>query len=134
MKLLGIVWAGIQTSNFSDMAAFTERLIGAPASRQEPGFRLWSFPDGDILELYADGHKPTFGHAPVVGFRVDDLDEGRARLAELGAEILSGYGPNEDGYASVHFRAPDGNVYELTLDPDHERRAGVADHPAVSGA
>ena len=123
MKLLGIAWTGVQTRNFDGMAAFMERLMGAPAPRQEPGFRLWSFPDGDILELYAYGAKPTFGEAPVVGFRVDDLAAGRALLEELGAEIVSGYGPNEDGYETVHFRAPDGNVYELTYDPDHERRA-----------
>ena len=124
MKLLGIVWTGVQTREFDSMAAFMERLIGSPAPRQEPGFRLWSFPDGDILELYAHGGKPTFGEAPVVGFRVDDLTEGRERLEELGAEIVGGYGPNEDGYASIHCRAPDGNVYELTYDPDHESRAG----------
>ena len=125
MKLLGIVWAGVQTREFDQMAAFVERLIGEPAPRQEAGFRLWSFPDGDILELYADGSKPSFATAPVVGFRVDDLAEARARLDELGAEIVGGYGPNEDGYASIHFRAPDGNVYELTYDPDHERRAAA---------
>jgi catechol 2,3-dioxygenase-like lactoylglutathione lyase family enzyme len=124
VKLLGIVWTGVQTREFDQMAAFMERLIGTPAPRQESGFRLWSFPDGDILELYAYGGKPSFGDAPVVGFRVDDLPEGRARLEELGAEIVGGYGPNEEGYASVHFRAPDGNVYELTYDPDHESRAG----------
>ena len=123
MKLLGIVWTGVQTDNFDEMVAFMEGLIGSPAPREEAGFRLWSFPDGDILELYADGGKPTFGTAPVVGFRVDDLAEGRARLEELGAEIVGGYGPNEDGYASVHFRAPDGNIYELTYDPEHEDRA-----------
>ena len=50
---------------------------------------------------------------------------GVAPSEELGAEIVGGYGPNEDGYASVHFRAPDGNVYELTYDPDHEGRAGI---------
>jgi|SRR5687768_3120346 catechol 2,3-dioxygenase-like lactoylglutathione lyase family enzyme len=124
VKLLGIVWTGVQTREFDQMAAFMEGLIGTPAPRQESGFRLWSFPDGDILELYAYGGKPSFGDAPVVGFRVDDLPEGRARLEELGAEIVGGYGPNEEGYASVHFRAPDGNVYELTYDPDHESRAG----------
>ena len=123
MKLLGIVWMGVQTREFEEMATFMERLIGAEAPRQEPGFRLWSFPDGDLLELYAEGGKPTFGDAPVVGFRVDDLAGGLARLEQLGAEIVGGYGPNEDGYASVHFRAPDGNVYELTYDPDHETRA-----------
>jgi catechol 2,3-dioxygenase-like lactoylglutathione lyase family enzyme len=123
MRVLGIVWTGVQTANFDAMATFVEGLIGAPAPQQEPGFRLWSFPDGDIIELYAEGGKPTFGTAPVVGFRVDDLEAGRRRLEELGAEIVGGYGPNEDGYASIHFRAPDGNVYELTYDPDHETRA-----------
>ena len=123
MKILGIVWTGVQTDNFDAMTAFMEGLIGSEAPRQEDGFRLWSFADGDILELYAGGTKPPFGSAPVVGFRVDDLDAGRSRLEELGAEILGGYGPNEDGYGSIHFRAPDGNIYELTYDPDHERRA-----------
>ncbi len=123
MRVLGLVWMGVQTENFDAMAAFVERLLGAPAPREAEGFRLWSCPDGDIIELYAGGTKPGFEDAPVVGFRVDDIDEGRRVLTELGAEIIGGYGPNEDGYQSIHFRAPDGNVYELTYDPDHERRA-----------
>jgi len=123
MRLLGIVWMGVQSPNFEAMATFMERLMGAPAPRQEEGFRLWSFPNGDIIELYADGTKPSFENAPVVGFRVDDLEAGRQLLVEIGAEIVGGYGPNEDGYQTVHFRAPDGNIYELTYDPDHERRA-----------
>ena len=130
MKLLGIVWTGVQTNKFDEMVTFMERLIGSPAPREEPGFRLWSFPDGDILELYTEGSKPNFGREPVVGFRVDDLTDARARLEELGAEVVGGYGPNEDGYASVHFRAPDGNVYELTYDPDHERRASATEPSA----
>jgi catechol 2,3-dioxygenase-like lactoylglutathione lyase family enzyme len=123
LRVLGIVWMGVQTANFEAMAAFVERLMGTAAPRQETGFRLWSFPDGDIIELYAEGTKQTFGTAPVVGFRVDDLAAGRQLLAELGAEVVGGYGPNDAGYESVHFRAPDGNVYELTYDPDHEARA-----------
>jgi catechol 2,3-dioxygenase-like lactoylglutathione lyase family enzyme len=123
MRVLGIVWLGVQTENFDAMAAFVERLLGAPAPRQEPGFRLWSFPNGDLIELYAGGTKPGFEGAPVVGFRVDDLEAGRRLLRELGVEIVGGYGPNESGYETVHFRAPDENVYELTYDPDHERRA-----------
>jgi catechol 2,3-dioxygenase-like lactoylglutathione lyase family enzyme len=123
MRILGISWTGVQSPRFDEMAVFMERLIGTPAPRDEPGFRLWSFDDGDILELYAEGSKPNFETAPVVGFRVDDLGEGRQLLVALGAEIVGGYGPNEDGYESIHFRAPDGNVYELTYDPDHERRS-----------
>ncbi len=122
MKLLGIVWTGVETAQFDAMATFMERLIGTVATRQEPGFRLWSLPDGDIVELYAGGAKPSFGSAPVAGFRVGALHAGRNLLADLGAEIVGSYGPNADGYASIHFRAPDGNIYELTYDPDHERR------------
>ena len=36
---------------------------------------------------------------------------------------MSTYGPNEDGYETVHFRAPDGNVYEIVRDPKREARA-----------
>jgi catechol 2,3-dioxygenase-like lactoylglutathione lyase family enzyme len=122
MKVLGIVWTGVQTERFDAMATFMEGLIGTDAARQEPGFRFWGFPDGDILELFAGGTKPPFENAPVVGFRVDDLEAGRQRLTELGAEILGTYGPNADGYGAIHFRAPDGNIYELTYDPDHETR------------
>ena len=123
MRVLGITWLGVQTENFDAMSTFVERLMGVPAPRHGEGFRLWSFPNGDLIELYAGGTKPPFEDAPVVGFRVDDLEAGRALLAELGAEIVGGYGPNESGYESVHFRAPDRNIYELTFDPDHERRA-----------
>ncbi len=122
MRLRGIVWMGVQSPNFDAMATFMERLMGGPAPRQEEGFRLWSFPNGDIVELYADGKKPSFGNAPVVGFRVDDLEAGRQLLHEIGAEIVGGYGPNEDGYKTIHFRAPDGNIYEIVHDPRHETR------------
>ena len=37
--------------------------------------------------------------------------------------MAGGYGPNDDGYASVHLRAPDGTIFELVLDPAHETRS-----------
>jgi catechol 2,3-dioxygenase-like lactoylglutathione lyase family enzyme len=125
MKVTGIVWLGIQTERFDAMDAFIQRLMGGAAARHEEGFRLWSFPNGDIVELYAGGTKPPFADAPVVGFRVDDIEAGRRFLEDAGVEIVGGYGPNESGYQTIHFRAPDGNIYELTYDPDHERRASA---------
>src|SRR5688500_9445888 len=123
MRVLGIVWTGVQTANFDAMATFLERLFGTEAPHQDPGFRLWSLPDGDIVELYAEGTKPPFGTAPVVGSRVDDLEAGRDLLEQIGAEIVGGYGPNADGYAPVHLPAPDGNIYELPHGPDPQDRA-----------
>ena len=114
---------GVQTDRFEEMGAFLQTLIGTPPPVTEPGFALWDLPSGDLVELFAKGRKPTFGGGPVVGFLVDDLDAVRRGLEATGAEVVSGYGPNEEGYQAVHLRAPDGNVYELVHDPGREARA-----------
>ena len=123
MKVRGIVWMGVQTERFEEMQAFMQTLLGAPPPVTEPGFALWDLPSGDLVELFAQGRKETFGAGPVVGFLVDDLDSSRKDLEAAGAEIVSSYGPNEEGYEALHFRAPDGNVYELVHDPARETRA-----------
>lgn len=122
MKVRGIVWMGVQTDRHNEMTGFLRRLFGAEEDITEPGFSLWALPDGSLVEVFAGGTKPPFEGAPVVGFRVDDLAEARRDLLAAGAEIVGGYGPNESGYASIHFRAPDGNIYEVVEDPDHETR------------
>jgi catechol 2,3-dioxygenase-like lactoylglutathione lyase family enzyme len=122
MKVRGIVWMGVQTERHDEMIAFMRRLVGAEEDIAEPGFALWALPDGSLVELFAGGTKPPFETAPVVGFRVDDLDVARRDLEAAGAEIVGGYGPNESGYGSIHFRAPDGNIYEVVVDPEHETR------------
>ncbi len=124
MRLRGIVWAGVQTERFDEMSAFLRALTGVAPPVDEPGFNLWSLPNGDLIELFAQGSKPAFDAGPVVGFLVDDLEASRRTVEAAGGEVVGGYGPNEDGYETVHFRAPDDNVYELVYDPKHEERAG----------
>ncbi|HKO86263.1 MAG TPA: hypothetical protein VJ140_17285 [Actinomycetota bacterium] len=56
-----------------------------------------------------------------------------------GVEILFESGLDDSGNAWVHFRAPDGNIYEFTQDPDispdhtsvapEGRRLGTPDPP-----
>lgn len=123
MKVAGLVWLGVQTDRFAEMERLFGTLFGAAPGAVEPGFRLWRLANGDLVELFAGGTKPPFESAPVVGFRVDDLEAARRDLLSAGAEIVGGYGPNEDGYASIHFRAPDGNIYEVVRDPGHAARS-----------
>ena len=125
MKVRGIVWMGIQTDRFDEMEALFRAVIGVEPPIERPGFALWTLPDGGLVELFEPGSKPTFGTAPVVGFLVDDLEASRADIVAAGAQIVGGYGPNEDGYTTIHFRAPDGNVYELVHDPAREARAAM---------
>ncbi len=123
MNLRGIVWMGVQTERFDEMSAFLRAVAGVQPGVEEPGFNLWALPSGDLVELFGPGSKPTFGAGPVVGFLVDDLEAARRAVEAAGGEVVSGYGPNEDGYETVHFRAPDGNVYELVHDPLYDTRA-----------
>ena len=122
MAAQGIGWMGIQTPSFDEMERFLAAVIGAGPATVEPGFRLWSLPNGDLVELFAPGSKPTFGAGPTVGFLVDDLDRARDAVEAAGGTVVSGYGPNEDGYVAIHVGGPDGNVYELINDPQHEER------------
>ena len=51
MKLRGIVWTGIQTERFDEMAAFMRALTGERPNIEERAFDLWAFPDGDLFEV-----------------------------------------------------------------------------------
>jgi hypothetical protein len=53
----------------------------------------------------------------VVGFLVDNVEQARQELLSAGIELIGPLVKAEEGYAWQHFRAPDGNVYELTFNP-----------------
>jgi hypothetical protein len=79
--------------------------------------------DGAKLELFASAaHAESpwlFESNPVVaGFLVEDIEAARDELARTpNVELLGELRVLPSGYAWQHFRAPDGNVYELTADP-----------------
>jgi catechol 2,3-dioxygenase-like lactoylglutathione lyase family enzyme len=52
----------------------------------------------------------------VVGFLVDDVGAGAVQLAAAGTEVHPVLRAGCDAW--VHFRAPDGHLYELTEAPD----------------
>ena len=58
---------------------------------------------------------------PVAGFLVDDVPAAAAELRSREIEILLESEVESGGNAWVHFRAPDGNIYELTQDPGVSR-------------
>jgi hypothetical protein len=82
-----------------------------------------AMPDGTKLEIFGPG---AAADAPwlferntvVAGFLVDDIRAAADELAHTpGVELLGDLRMAPDGYAWQHFRAPDGQVYELTADP-----------------
>ena len=114
MEVRGLVWLGLHTDRFDETVWLYRDLMGLEpyhADERSVRFRL---ADGTEIHGYgpADREHEFFGTAPVVGFLVDDHDEWRRRLEAAGIEFLTA-GEHADGSSWSHFRAPDGNVYEL---------------------
>jgi hypothetical protein len=88
MRVKRIGWAGTRTSEYTAMGTFE---VFGPA----------------------DQDHEHFSTGPVVGFVVEDLTGAVRELEAAGVELLGGQ-MDERGAGWRHFRAPDGNVYELT--------------------
>jgi hypothetical protein len=94
-------------------------VLGLRLELEQPGFWMLKLPDGSKVEVLgpnsAINHHFTTG--PVAGFLVDDVQGATAELRSASAEILFESELDDGSNAWVHFRAPDGNIYEFTQDP-----------------
>jgi glyoxalase/bleomycin resistance protein/dioxygenase superfamily protein len=94
-------------------------VLGLQLELDQPGFWVMKLPDGSKVEVFGPGSDINrhFTTGPVAGFLVDDVYSATAELRSSKIEILQGPQTDQRGNAWVHFRAPDGNIYELTQDP-----------------
>ena len=115
MRVTGIGWAGTRTGNYSPMLAFLTAVLGLEVKQEQRDFAALGLPSGDTFEVFgpSDQDHEYFSTGPVVGFVVEDLPAAVAELERAGVEVLGGQ-VDEHGEGWRHFRAPDGNVYELT--------------------
>jgi catechol 2,3-dioxygenase-like lactoylglutathione lyase family enzyme len=113
VKVRSLVWVGTRTTEFAATTAFFGDVLGLGVHSSEPDFAVLEVPDGATVEVFGPS-SPYNEHLthPAAGFLVDDLDEADRELRAAGAEIVL---PVQDGgtRAWLHFRAPDGFVYEL---------------------
>jgi len=116
MRVLSLVWVGTRTTEYSQTVAFFRDVLGLGVHSSEPDFTVLEVPDGATVEVFgpASAYNRHFTH-PVAGFLVADLEEAARELRAAGAEIVL---PIQGGGTRswLHFRAPDGFVYELAAD------------------
>jgi catechol 2,3-dioxygenase-like lactoylglutathione lyase family enzyme len=116
VDLKGVVWVGTRTARFEEMVSFARSVLGLELRHGEDGLAIFELPDGDTFEVFDEQH-PGGGHPDGVaaGFLVDDAEAAAAELRAAAVEV------SELGTAGqfrwVYFRAPDGNLYELTSGP-----------------
>jgi catechol 2,3-dioxygenase-like lactoylglutathione lyase family enzyme len=123
MDVRRIAWLGVRTDHAEAMAAFLQTTLGLHLEHSDEGQWVFSLPDGSKAEVFSSEspHNEHFGLAPVAGFYVDDVAAAAEELRRAHVEIVHGPVFADDGDAAwVHFRAPDGNLYEFTQGSDLE--------------
>jgi catechol 2,3-dioxygenase-like lactoylglutathione lyase family enzyme len=116
MQVLSLVWVGTRTTEYPATVAFFKDVLGLPLSASESDFAVLDLPDGGTVEVFgpASEYNQHLTH-PVAGFRVSDLENAAAELGAADIEIV--LPPQRGGSRSwLHFRAPDGFLYELVED------------------
>ena len=106
-------WLGTRTDRYHELNDFYRDVMGLTLHHEEPDFAVFKLPDGSAVEVFgpSDEQHTHFATGPVV----DDIDKARARLEAGGAKFIGPvhrWEPTNEAWS--HFRAPDGNVYELT--------------------
>ena len=117
----GLTWLGTRTEHLAETATFFRDVLGLRVELERGGQVVLALPDdGGHVEVFSPD-EPDHRHfttGPVPMFEVDDVEAARAELAAAGVELIGPVGRGgAPGAAWQHFRAPDGNVYELTARP-----------------
>jgi predicted enzyme related to lactoylglutathione lyase len=114
----GLAWLGVRTERYEELVEFLREGMGLEIDHGSADFAAFELPDGSTVEVFgpSDSDHSHFSTGPVAGFLVDDIEGARRDLEAAGAEFI---GPihHWEGQAWSHFRAPDGNVYEVTYKP-----------------
>ena len=111
MRIAGLVFVGTRTGARAEMAGFVRDVLGlAPADVPAVDADVFELPDGSS---FAVSPSDESGGERTVGFLVvEDLDSAAAELrsacVDLDAEVVA-----NERFRYVHFRAPDGQLYEL---------------------
>ena len=119
VKVLSLGWLGIRTVRASAMSAFYRDVLGLEMLTEDSTSSRFRLADGTETHVYtaADSEHEFFGTGPVVGFEVESFRAAHDALSKAGTEFIYAEPQRMAGKAWQHFRAPDGNVYEI-IGPD----------------
>jgi catechol 2,3-dioxygenase-like lactoylglutathione lyase family enzyme len=110
VEILGLVFAGSATDRRPEMARFVGEVLGLePVADGGVSADMFALPDGAFFAVA--GPREMGDTSRTIGFLVADLTTAVGELRSAGVEVDE---PAEnDRHRYVHFRAPDGKLYEL---------------------
>jgi catechol 2,3-dioxygenase-like lactoylglutathione lyase family enzyme len=116
MNVRSIGWLGVRTRNSAGMSAFYKDIMGLRLVKQSAdGSSIFCTADGTEAHVYPanDEFHKFFGSGPVVGFFVESFSVAMDELKNAGIPLVYEDPQRNGTLAWQHFRAPDGNVYEI---------------------
>ena len=118
MKAKGLNWLGTRTDRYEETIAFLQEVLGLEVRHKGEDFAILELEDGTHVEVFGPGEKehPFMTTGPVVGFKVDDVRAARKEMEAVGIEFLDAEVQTFKDSSWTHFRAPDGNVYQIADD------------------
>lgn len=110
MRVLGLAFAGTATENRVSMVRFVVETLGFEQV-VVPGVEadLFELPDGSRFAVAGKGGMGDTSRS--VGFLVESLEDARAALHATG--VATDEPACNATHRYIHFRAPDGKLYEL---------------------
>lgn len=115
-QVKSLAWLGTRTEKFDELTRFYRDILKLTPVASDEGYALFRLPSGDMVEAFAHDEESRgfFTTGPVAGFEVEDVAAARAELEQAGIEFIGEIHSASDGGLWSHFRAPDGNIYEIT--------------------
>jgi catechol 2,3-dioxygenase-like lactoylglutathione lyase family enzyme len=111
MEVLRLIIGGTATGEREAMARFADEVLGLERSHVGGvSADMFTLPDGAFFAVA--GPREMGDTSRTIGFLVADLASAVEELRAAGAEVDDEVGEN-DRFRYVHFRAPDGKLYEL---------------------
>ena len=109
MQILGLTFAGTATTHRAEMTRFLETLGLERVAVGGVDADMFALPDGAVFAVADPGRMGETRRS--IGFLVDSLEDAISELRAAGVEVDEPAENDRDRY--VHFRAPDGALYEL---------------------
>ena len=115
LNVRSIGWLGVRTAQARAMYAFCRDVLGMRVLQDRPEAVRFAPADGTEAHVYGldDREHEYLGSSPIVGFLVDSFDQTRVAMTRAKVEILYPEPQHQGARVWQHFRARDGNSYEI---------------------
>ena len=123
MKVTGLVFVGTRTRHAGSMTSFVQEALGL-RPHEHAAATFFALPDGSAFAVTEPAELDPCERT--VGFLVEDVEAAARELVTRG--VVTGEVACNGSQRYVHFRAPDGHLYELV-----EERTDPLDPPAQAG-